>query len=224
MTVTRDPSSDSEPSTKKYTDDQLDKNTIVRFNQTLESYFKVSVGNDTYNLTKNNKIQLRDTAIIKAPNSGAYCLQSWNIKCIDKNGAGKNQRFVRSTKTNSPTGNSGATPLPPIGDALMYIETYSNKHGNIVFVCFERIDVIQITSKTFYFIRFSILTDDNLKSIGRSGIQLLLADNWSTHNTIVKNDRYSDNSIDWTLLKLDFTVENYGNKLILDQIHMAHVF
>ena len=57
VTVKRDPSSDSELSTKKYIDDQLDKNTIVRFNQTLENYLKVSVGSDTYNLTKYNKIQ-----------------------------------------------------------------------------------------------------------------------------------------------------------------------
>ena len=52
VTVNRDPSCDSELSTKKIIDDQLNKNTIVRFNQTLENYLKVSVGNDTYNLTK----------------------------------------------------------------------------------------------------------------------------------------------------------------------------
>ena len=32
-------------SQKKYVDDELDKNTIVRFNQTLQNYLKVSVGN-----------------------------------------------------------------------------------------------------------------------------------------------------------------------------------
>ena len=52
MTVNRDPSSDSQLSMKKYIDDQLDKNTIVNFNQTLENYLKVSVGSGTYNLTK----------------------------------------------------------------------------------------------------------------------------------------------------------------------------
>ena len=36
---------------KKYIDDELDKNTIVRFNQTLQNYLKVSVGNDMYSLT-----------------------------------------------------------------------------------------------------------------------------------------------------------------------------
>ena len=66
MTVKRDPSSDSELSTKKYIDGQLDKSTIVRFNQTLEKYLKVSVVNNTYNLTKHNKILLTDTTITKS--------------------------------------------------------------------------------------------------------------------------------------------------------------
>ena len=37
IAVNRNPSSDNEVSNKKYIDDQLDKNTIVRFNQTLEN-------------------------------------------------------------------------------------------------------------------------------------------------------------------------------------------
>ena len=52
------PTDDNHVSNKKYIDDELDKNTIVRFNQTLQNYLKVSVGNDTYNLTKYDKIQL----------------------------------------------------------------------------------------------------------------------------------------------------------------------
>ena len=75
MTVNRDPSSDSDLSTKKYFDDQLDKNTTVGFSQTLQNYLKVSIGNDIYNLTKYNKTQLTDTTIKKAPNSGGYCLR-----------------------------------------------------------------------------------------------------------------------------------------------------
>ena len=47
ITVNRNPTSDNELSNKKYIDEALDKNTIVRFNQTLENYLKVSVGNDT---------------------------------------------------------------------------------------------------------------------------------------------------------------------------------
>ena len=37
VSVNRDPSTDREFSTKKYIDDKLDKNTIVRFNQTLQN-------------------------------------------------------------------------------------------------------------------------------------------------------------------------------------------
>ena len=49
ITVNRNPSSDDEISNKKYIDDEIDKNTIVKFNQTLENYLstKVSVGNET---------------------------------------------------------------------------------------------------------------------------------------------------------------------------------
>ena len=95
---------------------------------------KVSVGNDKYNLTKYNKIQLTDTTIIKYPNSGGCLVPGWRIFCNDKNSNGKIQNFVKSTKTNTPTSNSGATALPPIGDAFINIETSSNNHGNNVFV------------------------------------------------------------------------------------------
>ena len=54
LSVKRNPSSDNELA-KKYNDDELDKNTVLRFNQTLTIYLKVSVGNDTYNLTKYGK-------------------------------------------------------------------------------------------------------------------------------------------------------------------------
>ena len=69
ITINRNPTSDNEVSNKKYVDDELDKNTIVRFNQTLENYLKISVGNDIYNLTKYNKTQLTDITIIKYPNN-----------------------------------------------------------------------------------------------------------------------------------------------------------
>ena len=59
--------------------------------------------------------------------------------------------------------------------------------------------------------------------MGRFRTQLLLDDNtWSTQYTIPKKSQYSDSSTDWTSLNLDFTVENYGIKLILDQIDTAH--
>ena len=59
--------------------------------------------------------------------------------------------------------------------------------------------------------------------MGRFRIQLSLEDNtWSTQYTIAKNTQYSDSPTEWTLLNIDFTIENYGNKLILDQIETAH--
>ena len=106
----------------------------------------------------------------------------------------------------------------------MYIETISNNHGhNRVFVSWERTDIIQITNITFFYIRFSILTSNSLKSMGRFRIQLLLDDNtWSTQYTIANNTQYTNNAIDWTILNLDFTVEIYGIKLIYDQIDTPH--
>ena len=59
--------------------------------------------------------------------------------------------------------------------------------------------------------------------MGRFRIQLLLDDNtWSTQYTIDKNTQYSDSESEWKLLNLDFAVEKYGIKLILDQIDTAH--
>ena len=223
ITVNRDPTSDNELVNKKYIDDELDKNTINRFIQTLQNYLKVSVGNDIYILTKYDKIQLTDATNIKYPNTGGYLLQNWVINCNDKNNKGKISNFIKSTKTNSPTKDSGATSLSPIGVSSMYIETSSNNDGNNVFVSFERKDIIQISNITFHYNRFSNLTNDSLKSMDKFRIQLLLEDNtWSTRYTIPKNTEYSDNSTDWTLLNLDFTVENYSIKLIYNQINTPH--
>ena len=59
--------------------------------------------------------------------------------------------------------------------------------------------------------------------MGRFRIQLLFDDNtWSTQYTVDKSTLYSDSESEWKLLNLDFTEENYGNKLILDQIDTAH--
>ena len=61
--------------------------------------------------------------------------------------------------------------------------------------------------------------------MGRFRNQLLLEDNtWSTQYTIHKNDRYSDTSIDWTLVNLYFIIEiyGYGIKLIDDETDSAH--
>ena len=190
ITINNNPTDNNHVSNKKYIDDELDKNTIVRFNQTLTNYLKITVGNDTYNLTKYNKIQIIDTTEIRYPNIGNDLLQKWTIKCNNKNNQSILTYFLKSTKTNSPTGNSGATSLPPIGNAIMYIETSSNNHGNNVYVTWERTDIIQITNISFYYNRFSI-SDENLRAMGRFKIQLLLKNNiWTTQFVINENDQY----------------------------------
>ena len=109
ITVNRNPNLDNELSNKNYVDDSIGEGTILRFSQTLENYLKVSVGNDTYNVTKYNKIQIIDMTEIKYPNIGSDSLQKWNIKCNNKNNQSRISDFIKSTKTNSPTGHSGAT-------------------------------------------------------------------------------------------------------------------
>ena len=116
----------------------------------MENYLKVFVGNAVYNLTNYDKVQFIDTTFIKTGNIGANLLPNWKINCNDKNNDGKLTTFIRSTKTSSPTGNSGATSAPPIGDGFLYIETSSNNHGVNVFCSFERTDIIHITSITFF--------------------------------------------------------------------------
>ena len=49
-------------------------------------------------------------------------MQNWVLKGDDKHNNGKIQNFIKSTKTNSPTGFSGADSLPPIGNSFMYKE------------------------------------------------------------------------------------------------------
>ena len=59
--------------------------------------------------------------------------------------------------------------------------------------------------------------------MGRFRIHMLLEDNtWSTRYNTPKNDRYSDTLTHWTKLILNFCEENYGNKLIYDEIDTPH--
>ena len=221
--VNRNPTSDNKLSNKKYVDDLVDKNTIVRFNQTLDNYLKVSVGNDTYNLTKYDKLSITDLTEIRAPCSGLDLLQKWKITSRNVNGDMKNGKFLKSTTSSSPSGESGATTLPPIGNAFMYIETSSNNHGNNTYVIFERTDIIQITNVTFYYNRYSILTDDSLKSMGRFRIEIKNNDNtWNTLYTMAENSQYSNSSTDWSLFNLDITTENFGIRFAYDSIQTAH--
>ena len=59
--------------------------------------------------------------------------------------------------------------------------------------------------------------------MGTFRIQLLFEDDtWSTHYSIPKNNRYSDTSTDWTLVSLNFCVENFGMKSNYDQNETPH--
>ena len=71
----------------------------------------VSVGNNVYNLSKHDRIQIIDTTFIKYPNIGGYIIQRWNLKYNDKDINGKIQNFIKSSKTSSPTDHSGAPSL-----------------------------------------------------------------------------------------------------------------
>ena len=66
ITINNKPTDDNHVGNKKYIDDSIAEGTLLRFDQTLTNYLKVSVGNDTYNLTKYDKIQLTDTTVMKA--------------------------------------------------------------------------------------------------------------------------------------------------------------
>ena len=103
----------------------------------------------------------------------------------------------------------------------MYIETSQNSSGSEkIFVSFERTDNIQITNITFYYNRFSILNNNSLKLMSCFGNQLLLKDyTWNTKFIISK---ISDSSTNWTLAALNFAVENYGIKLIYNQLDTPH--
>ena len=79
VVVNREPSSDNELANKKYIDDEIDKNAIVRYSQTLQITLKVSIGNDTYNLTKSDKIKITDITERRNPETGQPLLQKWKL-------------------------------------------------------------------------------------------------------------------------------------------------
>ena len=86
-------------------------------------------------------------------------LQNWKIICNNRYGEGKPIDFIKSTKTKSPTGQSGATSLSPIETAFIYIETSGSNNyssNDNVFVSFERTDIINNSKITFYHKRYSI--------------------------------------------------------------------
>ena len=58
--------------------------------------------------------------------------------------------------------------------------------------------------------------------MGRFRIQILKNNSWETIYTIEKNTELSELSTDWILLNFDITDDNYGIKLIYDEIESAH--
>ena len=53
----------------------------------------MSVGNDTYNLTKDDKIQITDVTEIKSLNTGTDLLQKGKVISNNKNGDIKLEKF-----------------------------------------------------------------------------------------------------------------------------------
>ena len=154
------PANDNDAMYKKYLVDEIDSNTIVRVNDNSnDRYLQVQVNNIPYNLQIYNKTQILDSTKMMIPNTGHDLFQNWKIICNNRNGEGRPSDFIKSTKTNSPTGNSGATSWPPIGNAFVVVETTHNnyiKSNDNVFVSFERTDIIHISKFALYYYRFSI--------------------------------------------------------------------
>ena len=158
------------------------------------------------------------------PNTGNDLLQNWKIICISRNNEGKPSDFIKSTKSNSPAVQFGATSLPPIGTCFMYIETSENIYDSSsddVFVSFERTDIVHISNITFYHNRFSTSILEK-RGMGKLEIHLLRIGVWQTEFTIEKDKNFSAFSRDWSLLnKNRISQPNYGIKLIFSGINSA---
>ena len=223
MCIKYEPQVDCHPVILSYFNKHLDESTILRLNDdSNERYLQIRQGNTAYNLQIYNKAQIIDTTIIQNGNTGGYVLQHWLIECLDKKDSGKISNFIKTTRTSSPTGDSGSTTLPPIGNSFMYIETSSNNNGDDrIFCSWERTDLIHISNITFYYNRFTTSVESS-RRMGRFRIQILKNNAWETIYTIEKNTELTELSTDWVLLNLDITDDNYGIKLIYDQIESAH--
>ena len=154
------------------------------------------VGNTAYKLQIYNKAQIIDTTVIQNGNTGGYVLQNWLIECLDKKDSGKISNFIKTTRTTSPTGDSGATNLPPIGDSFMFVETSGNNAGDDkVFCSWARTDLIHISNITFYYNRFST-ANEGLHKMGQFRIQLLRSGTWEAFYTMEKNTNFTELSTD----------------------------
>ena len=84
---------DEKVSNRDYVDDQLDKNTVLGFNQILANYLKVSIRSTVYNFTKHDRKQSYYATNYKCPKTGGYLLQCWNMECKGRNINGKTKTF-----------------------------------------------------------------------------------------------------------------------------------
>ena len=226
ITINNNPSDANHVSNKKYIDQELDKDTIVRLNDdSNDRYLQVHINNTAYNLQIYNKTQIIDTTKLIFPNTGTDLLQNWKIICNNRLDEGIPSDFLKSTKTNSPTSQSGATSLAPIGTCFMYIETSANNHNSTndnVFVSFERTDIIHISNITFYYNRYSI-SSANKRNMGMLEIQLLRNGVWEMEYTMNKDTNFSTLSTDWTLFNMNIISQpNYGIKIVYSGINSAH--
>ena len=228
ITINNNPTDNNHVSNKKYIDDELEKNTIIRLNDdSNDKYSQVSINNKTYNLQIYNKTQIIDTTRLIFPNTGTDLLQKWKIICNNRFNEVLPSDFIKSTKTTSPTHQTGASVIAPVGASYMYIKTSSNNHNIVndsVLVSFERTDIINIRNITFYYNRFSTSIPDK-RNMGKFEVQLLRGNSqWESEYSMDKNTIFSTLSTDWILFNLNIlsSQPNYGNKLVYSGINTAH--
>ena len=82
----------------------------------------------------------------------------------------------------------------------MYIETISNNSGgDDEFQYWERFDIILISNNYIFCNRFSIFTIDDIESMGRFRIQLLIGKTQAARYTMERNTKNS--SVDFLAIR-----------------------
>ena len=77
ITINNNPTDDNHVSNKKYIDDELEQNAIVRLNDNSnDRYLQVHIDNTAFNLQIYNKTQIIDTTKLIFPNTGTDLLQN----------------------------------------------------------------------------------------------------------------------------------------------------
>ena len=110
--VHREPCLYNELANKNNVDASIGNGNIIRFNQTLQVFVKVSVGNDIYNFTKYGRRQITDITNIKNPTHGGCISQQWIFGRNDKKGNCKTNSFIKSSISSTRTGSNSGTKLP----------------------------------------------------------------------------------------------------------------